>query len=276
MENLKALLEQHTQYQGDLELAQAFGVTVETLQALRTKEAIFDNQFELGLALPRWLYWQYQLEHGTELTEQQLETHAKDLENMEAFATRLLLGTPPDVNGAIYSVDILNPICNAFGYFIGSAQKVRPTHEEHLEIWKRELDWARQTEAVARINEILSLGASDEEKEVGARYLNDRNDGHSILATVTRTMMLDWIHVDYNNMESEGFKQDFETAKQVFASMDRINDNWQDAFYGGLVSEIYMFYGVQHFRETDPKEVNQAAWNIVQQLSAPAAAAVEN
>ena len=246
--------------------AQALGIPVEALQNLRTKEAIFDNQFDLGLTLPRWLFFEKHLDKGGELDEATVQQHAEDLEALQGYATKLWVGTMPDVkNGCIYAVDILNPICNAWAYFIGAARKERLTHEEHFKVWDEELEWARNTKAVKMIERIFGLGATEEQQEVGGNYLKDRNDGHSILATVVKTMIMNWIHGG-DHMESERFKHDFKNAQQVFASMGRVNDHWEDTFTGSIVAQAYYFYQAKHFKEFQPAEVNALAFDIVEKL----------
>ena len=249
--------------------AETLGIRVETLQAVRDPGAIFDNLMNLGLTLPRWLYWERQAKDGEALTEEQQKLHEEDFEQMKKETTRLVIGTMPDVNnGSIHAVDILSPIAQAWGYFVTATQLVKPTREKPEAIWRREVTWAQTTDAFKAIREILCLGTNQEQQELGEKYLGDREDGHSILATVTRTMMTDWVY-GWTNMESDGFKRDLEIAKGVFASMHRVNSHWEPCFYGSLVSQMYMFWKVGQVKDVSADEVNAAAYDILQTLKNP-------
>lgn len=191
-----------------------------------TEEGIQKNISTIGSLSYRWLYYQFDLDHGLEdqqLADQQVEFE-KDL---LAAATKIsaTLGAEAGVFGA----DFIGVTANLFAYTttnrfderLGWTPGNPPTQEQNRDKYIEVLTWVKESSPFKGMREIMDVGYSQKEIE---DYDKFRKFHHSTIGTYLRTICLTWAY-DGIKADSDAFKQGVQDAK-AFLSMLEDNCRW--------------------------------------------------
>ena len=199
------------------------GIEPSELERLRKPEEIYQGLLSLGLLIPRWLYWDKNIEEGMQVAPELQAQQEQDLDVVKQTSFDLAIGLLPTIaNRALLTIDILAPLSYSFGYFMEGATGQGKTQEEKVEIYNDAIRWCYTTDIFIEVQENLNIGCNMEQLQVASEYRENRHYPHDTLAIVLRTLARDYVYGQENRL-SDAFKRDYLEASYCLATAEAIH-----------------------------------------------------